>query len=403
MRITIVGGGAGGFFAAIQAKEKHPNAEVQILEKTKKVLSKVRISGGGRCNVTNACESINELSLAYPRGGRQLRKLFGKFNNHHMMDWLKSKGVDLKIYPDKCVFPELNDSKVIIDLFMNECTRLGIKINYEQHIIGLEKDDNSYVLKTKSGKNIPTDKIIFALGGFPKKSSFQLFEDLGYKIESPVPSLFTFNMPHENTADIMGIVVEDAVAKIEGEKLEGKGPLLFTHWGMSGPAILMLSAWGARVLEERDYKFNVRINWLADAKEDDVRKMIVQKQESDPQKIIKNQNPFSLPNRLWIALLNKLEISPESKWIDLGKKSINKLLNIIINDSYQVEGKTTFKEEFVTCGGISLDNLNMKTMESKIHPGVYFIGEMTDIDGITGGYNFQACWTTAWTAANAIF
>ncbi|MCB0477985.1 MAG: NAD(P)/FAD-dependent oxidoreductase [Crocinitomicaceae bacterium] len=402
MKVVVVGGGAAGFFTAIQIKEMHPDLEVMILEKSKKLLSKVKVSGGGRCNVTNACETIDELASAYPRGGRHLRKLFGRFNNHHMMEWLESKGVECEVYPDNCVFPKVNDSQIIIDLFLKECSRLGIRIQTETGVVSFTSNESGYSLKLLNGGEIQTKYLVFALGGQPKESGLQWLKDLGYQIESPVPSLFTFNMPQEKTADLMGIVVENAIAKIEGEKLEGRGPLLFTHWGMSGPAILMLSAWGARILNEKNYEFKVRINWLDGEGEAYVRSQIQQKQAIDPKKSIKNQNPFQLPNRLWEFLLKKLEINPENKWAEIGSKSINKLINALTNDTYQVKGKTTFKEEFVTCGGVSLSNLNMKTMESKLHPGVFFIGEMIDIDGITGGYNFQACWTEAWTVANSI-
>lgn len=402
MKVIVVGGGAAGFFSAIQIREQNPKAEVLILEKSKKLLSKVRISGGGRCNVTNACESIDDLASAYPRGGRQLRKLFGKFNNHHMMEWLESKGVECEVYPDNCVFPKVNDSQIIIDLFLQECRRLAIQIQTESGVVDLEAMDDFYVLSLQNGDQLTADRVVFAWGGQPKESALQLFQKLGYKIMPPVPSLFTFNMPEEKTAEVMGIVVEDVIAKIEGEKLVGKGPLLMTHWGMSGPSILMLSAWGARILNEKNYDFKVRISWLGEQKEDWIREKLLEKQEKEPKKALKNQNPFGLPNRLWEYLLRRIQINAEQKWGEIGSKSINKMMNMLMNDSYQVKGKTTFKEEFVTCGGIALENINMKSMESRLHPGVYFIGEMIDIDGITGGYNFQACWTESWIVGEAL-
>ena len=402
MKVVIAGGGAAGYFCAIQIAEKNPHAEVSIFEKSKKLLSKVKISGGGRCNVTNACESIKELSSAYPRGGNQLKKLFGKFNNHDMMQWLEARGVECEVYPDGCVFPRVNDSQIIIDLFKAECRRLNILVLTEKAVLDFEEFENGYHIKCSDDSVEFADKIVFALGGQPKEKGLQLFADKGYMIKPPVPSLFTFNMPKEKTADLMGVVVEKAVARVAGEKLEGRGPLLFTHWGMSGPAILMLSAWGARILNEKNYEFQVLINWLDGAGEDEIRNQLLQKQQKEPQKSMKNHNPFALPNRLWVYLLEKLEINLDSKWAEIGSKSMNKLVNVLMNDTYQVKGKTTFKEEFVTCGGIALENLNMKTMESKIHPGVYFIGEMIDIDGITGGYNFQACWTEAWVVGESL-
>ncbi len=401
-KIAVIGGGAAGFFAAIQIKEKNPNTEVLILEKSKKLLSKVKISGGGRCNVTNSCENIGELASAYPRGGRQLRKLFGKFSNQDMMQWLEENGIELEVYSGSHVFPKVNDSQIIIDLFLRKCREFGIEIKTETHVISFETEGSGYNLITKSEEKIYADKLVFAYGGQPKRSSLEEFEKLGYKLIDPVPSLFTFNMPKENTAELMGIVVEDAIAKIEGEKLEGRGPLLFTHWGMSGPAILLLSAWGARILHDKNYAFKVRVSWLADVKEEQLRTEINQSISENSSKYLKKWNPYQLPNRLWIYLSQKIELNPEMKVGELGKKSINKLINILLNDTYEVQGKTTFKEEFVTAGGIALENLDMKTMESKIHPGVYFIGEMIDIDGITGGYNFQACWTEAWVVGESV-
>ena len=397
MRIAIVGGGAAGFFSAIHAKENSPNAEVLILEKSQKVLAKVKISGGGRCNVTNGCTDIKELAEAYPRGSRKLRKAFGFFNTKHTMEWFESRGVPLVIQEDNCVFPKSQNSQSIIDCFLGEVDRLGIEVLIGQSVKSILKVGTQFELKI--GENVALfDKVIVTTGGSPKRSGLQWLENLGHKIEDPVPSLFTFNMPQESIKELMGVVVENPAVSIQGTKLKSDGPLLITHWGMSGPAILKLSAFGARILSEKNYEFKTQVNWVHISNSDLVLNELSAIIQEHPNKILANFRPYLLPERLWHYLIDRAGLSRQSTWSQLGKKALNKLVNVLTNDVYSVKGKTTFKEEFVTCGGVSLESIDFKTMQSNVVSGLYFAGEVLDIDGITGGYNFQAAWTTAFVA-----
>ena len=401
MNIAIIGGGAAGFFAALSAKKHFPDYTVIIFEKSAKVLSKVKISGGGRCNVTNACFDNKELAKHYPRGENNLRKAFEQFNAQSTVDWFEQRNVALKTYPDNCIFPQSNDSQTIIDCFTKEATTLGIEIKFNQSITAISRTENGFELSTRETK-FHADKVIVTTGGHPKRSGLEWLEKLGHTVIEPVPSLFTFNMPQDPIRELMGNVVENATVKVEGTKLIGKGPLLVTHWGMSGPAILQLSAWGARILAFKAYQFSVLVNWLDDEKDEGLRVHLSKIIEEHGGKMIGNLNPFPMTSRLWNFLLTKSEINPEMRWNDLGKNVTNKLVNTLINDRYVVSGKTTFKEEFVTAGGISLQDVNFKKMESKIVPGMFFAGEVLDIDGITGGFNFQAAWTTGFVAGKSV-
>lgn len=392
MKIAVIGGGAAGFMAAITAKEHAPHAEVTLFEKTSKVLSKVKISGGGRCNVSNACFSISELCKNYPRGGKQLKKSFGHFYTKDTIEWFAKRGVSLKTEADKRMFPESNDSQTIVDCLTQGLKEVGAGLATQSAVSQITPLEKGFQLSIND-QELHFDKVIVATGGSPKLSGLQWLADLGYTIENPVPSLFTFNMPQESIKSLMGVVAPEVTVRIQGEKLKQEGPLLITHWGMSGPAILKTSAFGARSLAEKNYQFVVQINWIQLNEEE--CKSLLQEQGN---KKIANKNPFNLPNRLWHFLLNKLDIAADISWSQIGKKERNRLLNTLLNDSYQVSGKTTFKEEFVTCGGVSLSNINMSTMESKLHPGMYFAGELLDIDGVTGGFNFQAAWTTGFLA-----
>lgn len=401
MNVAIIGGGAAGFFAAIHVKINHPDARVVIIEQSKKTLTKVKISGGGRCNVTNGTQSISELARAYPRGGKKLKNAFRLFNNSHTMEWFESRGVPLVIQDDLCVFPVSQDSQSIIDCFHAEIKNLGIEIQLESRVSSLQPLDGKLSIEFKGGikERQIYDKMIITTGGSPMKKAFLWLEKLNHKIEDPAPSLFTFNMPDEPIKELMGIVVEKALVSIQGTKLKGDGPLLITHWGMSGPAILKLSAFGARILKDKEYDFTVQVNWVNEPNNDLVLEKLNQIVTEHSGKQLSNFRAYQLPERLWLFLLNKAEFSPTRKWNELGKKGINKLVRLLTNDTYQVKGKTTFREEFVTCGGVSLDSVDFKTMQSKVCPHLYFAGELLDIDGITGGYNFQAAWTTAFIAA----
>nr|WKN34942.1 NAD(P)/FAD-dependent oxidoreductase [Tunicatimonas sp. TK19036] len=400
MNIAIIGGGAAGFFSAIAAKENYPDAEVVIFEKSQKLLSKVKISGGGRCNVTNHCASVGELCKAYPRGGKRLKKAFHTFNTDHTMQWFESRGVPLIIQDDSRVFPASQSSQSIIDCFLKEAARLNIKIEVGRGVKSIQPVDEqlelSFLLEELPPRHF--DKVIVAAGGSPKRKGLEWLEALDHQIEDPVPSLFTFNMPAEAITQLMGVVVENTLVNVQGTKLKSGGPLLITHWGMSGPAVLKLSAFGARLLSEMQYDFKVQVNWVNETNNELVTTVLKTIVQEHPKKKVSNIRPYSLPERLWLFLLEKRDISVEKKWGELGIKSLNKLVSVLTNDVYEVNGKTTFKEEFVTCGGVSLDSIDLHTMQSKVCKNLYFAGEIIDVDAITGGYNFQAAWTTGFLA-----
>lgn len=399
MKVAIIGGGAAGFFTAIHVKENYPQSEVTIFEKTTKILSKVKISGGGRCNVTNGATSIKELALAYPRGGKKLKKAFAIFSTKQTIEWFEKRGVPLIIQKDNCVFPKSQKSQSIIDCFLEEVNRLNIQIKLQKGVKAIKQVDKVLELKFLDEETLLFDKVIVATGGSPKRKGLEWLEKQNHKIVEPVPSLFTFNMPKESITELMGIVVEKALVSIQGTKLKSNGPLLITHWGMSGPAILKLSAFGARILSEKEYAFNVQVNWINIINNEIVLQELKEIVETHPNKFLSSIKPFQLSTRLWLYLLEKIELPANRKWQEIGKKGLNKLINILTNDLYSVKGKTTFKEEFVTCGGISLESIDFNTMQSKEVDNLYFTGEILDIDGITGGYNFQAAWTTGFIAA----
>ncbi|MEE9349029.1 MAG: NAD(P)/FAD-dependent oxidoreductase [Flavobacteriaceae bacterium] len=398
MKVAIIGGGAAGFFAAINVKENYPYAEVTIFEKTSKLLAKVKISGGGRCNVTNGITSIKELTAAYPRGGKKLKKAFTIFNTKDAFNWFEKRGVPLLIQNDNCVFPKSQNSQSIIDCFMHEAKRLKIKITCNKSVTQLKSIKDDIQLSFLKSDDLLFNKVIVATGGSPKRKNLEWLESLGHEISNPVPSLFTFNMPSEKITELMGIVVEKTFVTIQGTKLKASGPLLITHWGMSGPAILKLSAFGARVLSDLDYDFKVQVNWVNTLNNNDVMDALVAIAELHPNKQLSSIKPYKLQTRLWLYLLNRVNLPVDRKWSETGKKGFNKLVQILTNDIYSVSGKTTFKEEFVTCGGVSLESINFNTMQSTAVKNLFFAGELLDIDGITGGFNFQAAWTTGFIA-----
>ncbi|MRT93003.1 NAD(P)/FAD-dependent oxidoreductase [Ancylomarina sp. 16SWW S1-10-2] len=399
MRVGIIGGGAAGFFAAIAVKENYPEAKVVIIEKSRQLLSKVKVSGGGRCNLTNACDP-KDLFGAYPRGGRSLKKAFHLFNNQDCVKWFESRGVPLVIQDDKCIFPVSQDSQSIIDCFLNECKRLDVEIQVGLAVKSINPQGEQFELVFDKNDVVSGtfDKLIVTTGGSPQRKGLEWLESLGHKIECPVPSLFTFNMPDEAVTKLMGIVVENAMVTLPLSKLKAEGPLLITHWGMSGPAVLKLSAFGARMMSERNYDFKILVNWLNSSSNDSVIEYLNQVVEENTNKMLGNYRPQLLPDRLWQFLLIKGDLSPQKRWGELGKKGINKLLNLLTNDEYTVKGKTTFRDEFVTCGGVSLESVDMTSMQSKKCKNLYFAGEVLDIDAITGGYNLQAAWSTGFLA-----
>lgn len=397
--VLVIGAGAAGCFAAIQAKAYHPKASVVILEKSNKALAKVRISGGGRCNVTNVLSDPQELSANYPRGARFLRKAFHVFSSDHMKQWLEERNVPLRLYPDGCYFPESNSSETIISLFLSELSKGKTPIHFQQGVTSIEQTENGLVVTTDKETWLARN-VICTTGGHPKRSGFSYLDALDLKIVEPVPSLFTFNLPENNIVELMGIVKEEATVRLAGEKWSGEGPLLVTHWGLSGPAILKCSAFGARLLSEKGYESEFAVNWTGGLKPNEVQEEIQQHAKS--LKHIGNVPLFGIKSRLWNFLLERAGITPETIWNALGSKSINRLVEVLVNSTFKMKGKTTFKEEFVTAGGIDLSEIDVQTMQAKRIPGLFFAGEVMDIDGITGGFNFQAAWTTAFIAGKSV-
>ena len=394
-QVAVIGGGAAGFFAAISAKTHHPRATVSLFEKTSKVLAKVKVSGGGRCNVTNGNHDVNSLVDAYPRGGKQLKNIFYNFSTQDTFNWFESRGVALKTEADGRVFPVSNSSQTIVDCLLFETEKLGVSIQYNKAVNKLQKKGEGWEISFNNSESSTCfDAVIISTGGNPKEKGFEWLKKLDHKIQSPVPSLFTFNIPKEPITQLMGLAVDSVQLKIKGEKILTKGPLLITHWGFSGPAILVASSRGARSLAALDYQFEIEVNWLQEQNTallyDELQGVI----QLNHQKTISNQKGFNLPQRLWQFLVEKANIPKDKRWNELGKKKARQLVELLTHDSYTVSGKTTFKEEFVTCGGVDLKSIDLKTLQSKTAGGLYFAGEVLDIDAITGGYNFQAAWST---------
>ncbi len=403
MNIIVIGGGAAGFFAAINSAQLNKNCSVTLLEKSSKLLSKMRISGGGRCNVTHACFDNTLLIKQYPRGEKELRNVFSRFTTSDTIDWFKQRGVELKIEEDGRMFPITNNSETIINCLIQEADKANVKIKLNVDIIEIIKNNNqTFTLIANGNGQFQCDKLIIATGGNSKQEAYNWLAKLGHTIIKPVPSLFTFNIPNHPITQLMGVSIPHAKIKIANTKIETEGPLLITHWGMSGPAILKASAWGARILNESNYTFTVHINWIPKYSEEKLRIEFANQREENGAKLVLTNCPFELPKRLWEYFIIKANIDPTTRWADLAKKQSNLLITILLNDDYKVQGKTTFKEEFVTCGGIQLKEIDFTTMQSKLTPNLYFAGEVIDVDGITGGFNFQNAWSTAWIIAKNI-
>ncbi|NDC30705.1 MAG: NAD(P)/FAD-dependent oxidoreductase [Bacteroidetes bacterium] len=402
MKIVVIGGGAAGFFAAIQAASANKNAEVVLLEKTSKLLQKVRVSGGGRCNVTNACSDMKQLSASYPRGEKQLKSAFSRFTTTDTVNWFQDRKVKLKTEADGRMFPISDDSQTVIDCLEKEAKKLKIDIRLESEVKKIIPSyTGGFELALANGDRISCNKLIVASGGSPKSENMQWLKELGHEIIEPVPSLFTFNIPNEALNELTGISVNPTKVKIADTKFEFNGPVLITHWGLSGPAVLKLSSFAARYLAEKEYNFSVQLNWLNDKKDEACRNELMNVKAANPHKQVNNHFPFKLPARLLSHLFAKSGIDETSRWADVSKIDIQQLVQNLIYDTYEVKGKTTFKEEFVTCGGISLNDIEFKNMQSKRCKNLFFAGEILDIDGITGGFNFQAAWTTGFIAGNA--
>ncbi len=402
----IIGGGAAGFFAAITCAEANPAVKVLLLEKTGKLLSKVRVSGGGRCNVTHACFQPSAFSQNYPRGQKVLKKLLPLFGAQDTVAWFEKRGVVLKAEPDGRMFPQSNSSETIIDCLLDSARKAGVIIRTNvgvQEIQPINQDGEvHFLLKLSTGEELKASKVLVATGGSPKAESYGWLQALGHSIEPPLPSLFTLNVPGSPFKDLQGVAVPKAKVKLTGQKLETEGPLLITHWGLSGPAVLRFSAWGAKLMHGLHYTGTALVNWVPDYSEDQVRQQILQHRQASPHKTVLTNPLFQLPTRLWQRLCVLAEVADTAKWTELPGKAQNKLIELLLRTPFAVKGKTTFKEEFVTCGGIKLDELHLERMESKVVPGLFFAGEVVDIDGITGGFNFQAAWTGGFLAGKAM-
>ncbi|WP_442902342.1 NAD(P)/FAD-dependent oxidoreductase [Flavobacterium sp.] len=396
--VLIVGGGAAGFFTAINIAEKNPNYKIAILERGKEVLTKVRVSGGGRCNVTHACFVPNDLVKFYPRGEKELRGPFHQFGSGDTIEWFSNHGVELKIEEDGRMFPVSDSSQTIIDCFLNAAQKHKIDILTGQSVQSIFRSEESWKVETNQ-QTFRCENLVMTTGSNPKM--WEMLEKLGHTIVPPVPSLFTFNIKDKRIKDLMGVSAFASV-KVQNSKLSASGPLLITHWGLSGPGILRLSAWGARELFEKNYQFILEVNWLNDATLEETENQLKALKLEHAKKVVGKKSPFDFPNRLWESLVLASEISLETKWADLSKKQLQNLALQLTNGQFQVNGKSTFKEEFVTAGGIDLKEINFKTMESKLLPNVYFAGEILNIDAITGGFNFQNAWTGGFIVSQSL-
>ncbi len=397
-QIIIVGGGAAGFFTAIQIAQENPNLKIAILERGKTVLEKVRISGGGRCNVTHACFVPDELVRFYPRGERELKGPFHQFCTGDTVEWFEKAGVPLKIEEDGRIFPVSNSSESIINCFLETVKKSKIKVLTGESVQEFYKHETHWKINTNSSAYL-CEKVVITTGSNSK--IWNLLTQLGHTITDPVPSLFTFTIKDKRIKDLMGISTS-ATIQVKKTKLIASGPLLITHWGMSGPAILRLSAWGARELYDKKYHFEISVNWLQDSSTEDALATLTTMKNSNPKRLVLNSVLFNLPKRLWENLVMASGISTDLKWADCSKKHLQAIADQLTNGVYQVNGKSTFKDEFVTAGGVDLKEINFKTMESKIQEDLFFAGEVLNIDAITGGFNFQNAWTTGFIAAKAI-
>ena len=404
-QIYIIGGGAAGFFCAINLAEKNPDYSIVILEKSTKLLSKVRISGGGRCNVTHACFDAKELVKNYPRGSKELLGAFMRFGPADMINWLKSKQIAVKTEADGRMFPASNSSETIVNCFLNEARNLGIKIEQDCSVLDMKQSEKGIQLQVQKQysriEEIKADAVVVCTGGFNQLKSYEFFKNTGHSIHSPLPSLFTFNVPNNPVHELMGLSVPNVKVKIKCSSYFTEGPLLITHWGFSGPAVLKLSAFAAKELAAENYQTTVTVNWLNE-EQNEARICLQNSFRVNTKTQISNLQEFVFPKRLWHFLITKAEIPSHKLCCEITKKELNKLVECLVNDQYEMNGKTTFKEEFVTCGGIDLKEVDFKTMQSKKWNNLYFAGEILNIDGITGGFNFQAAWTTSWIAAQAI-
>ena len=400
-KAAIIGGGAAGFFAALHLAEIDPHCEVHIFEKSTQLLSKVKVSGGGRCNVTHACFDNRTLVQFYPRGSKQLSSPFKQFSPIDTIEWFKERGVMLKTEEDGRMFPVTDSSQTIINCFLEEAQRLGVRIHTQQGVSSFIQENNQWKINFSDQSQFVADALLIATGS--SELIWNQLKSLGIKIEEPAPSLFTFNVKDMNLQELSGTSVEHTSLKIQGTKLKTEGPLLITHWGMSGPAILKLSAWGALDLKALSYNFTLSISYLPAENDQSLMYFLKNLRSKESRKQVNSFSPFDeISKRLWNYLLGKSDITQQINWADLSNKDLQRLVDELLHGQYKVNGKSIFKDEFVTCGGVSLDEINFKTYESKKYPGLFFAGEVINVDAVTGGFNFQHAWTSGWIAAEGI-
>lgn len=398
----IIGGGAAGFFAAIACAEANPLSKVVILEKTSTVLGKVKVSGGGRCNVTNGCFNPEELVEFYPRGSREMLGPFHRFSTADTMEWFSDRGVELKIESDNRVFPETDNSQTIIDCLVDFAERAGVEIRTNSGVESIEKNGDSWIVKLESKKELQADKVLVATGG--SKKMWDSLKKIGHRIIEPVPSLFTFNIKDPRINGLAGVTAPNVLLTLPAFDLSAEGPLLVTHWGLSGPAVLRLSAWGARELHDTSYRFILHVNFVPQFDEETLIEILndFRKDPDHQRKRIQSNTLFSLPLRLWKNICESAKIPERATWSDISKPLLKKLVSHLNHGEFVVSGKSTFKEEFVTAGGVDLNQVDFRTFSSKLHENLYFAGEVLDIDAITGGFNFQAAWTGGWIAGHSL-
>jgi predicted Rossmann fold flavoprotein len=401
-RIVIAGGGAAGFFAAITCAEADPSTEVVIHEATAHPLAKVRVSGGGRCNVTHACFEPRELVQRFPRGARELLGPFNRFGPHDTIAWFAARGVELKTENDGRMFPTTDSSATIVDCLQRAATRAGIRLVTQCGVKSVEKKENGFVLRLTTGETVEARRVLLATGGNKGSAGLTIAQSLGHRIIPPVPSLFTFHIDDPRLRGLEGLSVSFASATVHGTRLSANGPILVTHWGLSGPGILKLSAWGARELHRMNYRFILGINWADPLTPQQVQAGLSVERAAHPRRQVATANPFGLPARLWERLVAAAGLATNTIWANTSNESLRTLAAQVASAEFTVTGKSMNKEEFVTCGGVKLSEVNFATMESRICPGLYFAGEVLDLDGITGGFNFQSAWTTGWQAGRAM-
>ena len=398
MKIAIIGAGAAGCFAAIEIKRRRPEAVVTVYESGRKALAKVAVTGGGRCNLTNSFGGVRSIEAVYPRGARLMKRLLREFSHKDAYEWFEREGIRLTTQEDNCVFPVSQDAMEIVDKLLWLMRRHGVGLKTGYRVERITHDD-VYTLQFSNGESVEADKVVVTTGGSPKLSGLKMLEGLGLDIVEPVPSLFSLCLTNNPITCMTGTVVEDVHTSIVGTKMKAEGPLLITHWGLSGPAILKLSSYGAHLLHDCNYKAKIAVNWFGSANENEVMELLYEMSIRHPQKQVQSLYPDRFNSRLWLHLLACAGIRPDMRWAEMGRKSFNRMAAMLTNHIFDITGKNKFKDEFVTCGGVALSNINPSTLESRQHPGLYFAGEVLDVDAITGGFNLQAAWTMGYIVA----